>query len=121
MALPGIADADLRRLAEWFRHESLTGDIDTSLFYLSTHTYVLKCDGKVILIDSCNGNHKQRVVPFANMLDTPYLERLAAKGVRPEDVDIVMCTHLHADHVGWNTRLEDGRWVPTFPNARYIF
>ena len=55
------------------------------------------------------------------MLDTPYLERLTAAGARPEQIDIVMCTHLHVDHVGWNTRLENGRWVPTFPNARYVF
>src|SRR5205085_10965787 len=50
-----------------------------------------------------------------------FLPRLAEAGVRPEDVDYVMCTHLHSDHVGWNTRLRDGRWVPTFPNAQYIF
>ena len=55
------------------------------------------------------------------MLNTRYLDRLAAIGVRPEDVDYVLCTHLHVDHVGWNTRLENGRWVPTFPNARYVF
>ena len=55
------------------------------------------------------------------MLDIPFLERLRAVGVAPEDIDIVLCTHLHADHVGWNTKLENGRWVPTFPNARYLF
>ena len=49
-----------------------------------------------------------------------YLKRLAETGVRPQDVDYVMCTHMHTDHVGWNTRLENGRWVPTFPNARYV-
>ncbi len=121
MALPGIGDADLARLARWFQHDSLTAEVETSLFYLNVHSYVLHCDGKVIVIDSCNGNHKQRSVPFAHMLDTPYLANLAAQGVRPEDVDMVMCTHLHADHVGWNTRLDNGQWVPTFPNARYIF
>jgi glyoxylase-like metal-dependent hydrolase (beta-lactamase superfamily II) len=55
------------------------------------------------------------------MQQTPYLENLAAQGFRPEDIHMVLCTHLHFDHVGWNTRLENGRWVPTFPNARYIF
>jgi glyoxylase-like metal-dependent hydrolase (beta-lactamase superfamily II) len=53
-------------------------------------------------------------------MNTPYLDRLKAVGVAPEDVDVVLCTHLHADHVGWNTRLENGRWVPAFPNARYV-
>ena len=55
------------------------------------------------------------------MLDTPYPQRLRAAGIEPEEVDVVFCTHLHVDHVGWNTRLADGRWVPTFPNARYLF
>jgi glyoxylase-like metal-dependent hydrolase (beta-lactamase superfamily II) len=55
------------------------------------------------------------------MLNEPYLERLAAAGARPEDIDMVMCTHLHHDHVGWNTMQRDGKWVPTFPNARYVF
>jgi glyoxylase-like metal-dependent hydrolase (beta-lactamase superfamily II) len=59
--------------------------------------------------------------PFWNMLNTPYLDRLAAAGARADEIDLVMCTHLHHDHVGWNTQLRDGRWVPTFPNARYVF
>ena len=59
--------------------------------------------------------------PFWSMLKTPYLERLAAAGARPDEIDLVMCTHLHHDHVGWNTQQKDGRWVPTFPNARYVF
>jgi len=54
------------------------------------------------------------------MLNVPYLERLAAVGAHPHEIDMVMCTHLHHDHVGWNTKLENGRWVPTFPNARYV-
>ena len=87
----------------------------------SFHTWVLRVDGKTILIDTCSGNHKERPGwPIFHMLDHPYLERLKAAGIEPEDVDVVMCTHLHADHVGWNTRLENGRWVPTFPNARYL-
>ncbi|MFY7958758.1 MAG: MBL fold metallo-hydrolase [Elsteraceae bacterium] len=78
----------------------------------------------IILIDTGCGNHKPRALPLFqrfHMLDLPYLDNLAAHGVRPEQVDLVICTHLHIDHVGWNTRLVDGRWVPTFPNARYIF
>jgi len=55
------------------------------------------------------------------MLRTGFLEDLRAAGVAPEAVDVVICTHLHVDHVGWNTRLADGRWVPTFPRARYLF
>ena len=55
-----------------------------------------------------------------NRKNWPYLANLAAAGFMPEDIDYVLCTHLHADHVGWNTRLVGGRWVPTFPNARYL-
>jgi glyoxylase-like metal-dependent hydrolase (beta-lactamase superfamily II) len=75
-----------------------------------------------ILIDACCGNDRVRATrPWWSMLKTPYLERLAAAGARPEEIDLVMCTHLHHDHVGWNTQLRDGKWVPTFPNARYVF
>jgi glyoxylase-like metal-dependent hydrolase (beta-lactamase superfamily II) len=89
--------------------------------YMSFHSYVIRTRHHTILVDACNGNHKSRPsMPAWNDLDTPYLANLAAIGVRPEDIDIVLCTHLHADHVGWNTRLENGHWVPTFPRARYL-
>ena len=97
-------------------------DPDSGYLRLSVHSWLLTVNGKRILIDACVGNHKPRPKrPKWSMLNTPYLERLAAAGVRPEQIDLVMCTHLHVDHVGWNTRLENGRWVPTFPNARYVF
>src|SRR5262249_14996882 len=75
-----------------------------------------------VLLDSCGGNHKERPgFPRFHQLQTPFLQRLRAAGVAPDQIDIVLCTHLHADHVGWNTILVDGRWVPTFSNARYLF
>jgi glyoxylase-like metal-dependent hydrolase (beta-lactamase superfamily II) len=96
-------------------------DAAQGLIKLSVHSWLLQVGNKKFLIDACCGNHKRRPTrPFWNMLDTPYLERLAAAGARPQDIDYVMCTHLHHDHVGWNTQLRDGRWVPTFPNARYV-
>jgi glyoxylase-like metal-dependent hydrolase (beta-lactamase superfamily II) len=74
-----------------------------------------------ILVDTCVGDHKERQRPSWHMTSSgAYLHRLAAAGVAPEEVDYVMCTHMHTDHVGWNTRLDNGRWVPTFPNAQYI-
>lgn len=89
---------------------------------MSFHSYVLRTARHVILVDGCVGNGKERPArPGWHRQELPYLERLAAAGVRPEEVDFVFCTHLHADHVGWNTRLRDGRWVPTFPNAIYLF
>ena len=88
---------------------------------LSIHSWLLKLGGKTILIDTCVGNHKSRKHrPFWDNLDTPYLERLAAAGAKPDDIDLVMCTHLHFDYVGWNTCLKDGSWVSTFPKARYL-
>jgi len=88
----------------------------------SIHSWLIRTGRHTILLDSCAGNHKNRP-GFArfHQLDTPFLQRLRAAGVEPEEIDIVLCTHLHTDHVGWNTRLVDGRWVPTFPNAKYLF
>jgi glyoxylase-like metal-dependent hydrolase (beta-lactamase superfamily II) len=90
-------------------------------FDLISQSWILHVDGRVVVIDPCTGNGRNFPnFPPAHMLDTPYIERFASTGVRPEDVDFVFCTHLHMDHCGWNTTLRDGRYVPTFPNARYI-
>ena len=87
----------------------------------SFHSFIVKTGRHTILIDSCLGNDKERPTrPQFHRLRTPFLADLASAGVRARDVDYVMCTHLHWDHVGWNTRLENGRWVPTFPKARYV-
>ncbi|MFN8643556.1 MAG: MBL fold metallo-hydrolase [Candidatus Binatia bacterium] len=95
--------------------------LDTLAALLSVHTWVVRTPRSVILVDTCSGNHKDRPnMPGMHRLQTPYLERLAAAGVAPEDVDFVVSTHLHVDHVGFNTTLRDGRWVPTFPNATYV-
>src|SRR6201990_2982708 len=90
---------------------------------LCVQSFVIQTPHHNILIDSCVGNHKPRPArPFWNMMNTDRFEKgLAAAGVAVNDIDYVMCTHLHVDHVGWNTRLENGRWVPTFPKARYLF
>jgi glyoxylase-like metal-dependent hydrolase (beta-lactamase superfamily II) len=88
---------------------------------MSYHCYVVKTDRYTLLIDTSCGNDKDRATrPEFSHLNTDFLGALAEAGVAPEQVDYVMCTHLHWDHVGWNTRLLDGRWVPTFPNAKYI-
>jgi glyoxylase-like metal-dependent hydrolase (beta-lactamase superfamily II) len=89
---------------------------------INVQSYILRTPRYTILVDACVGNDKPRPArPMWNMMNNPWLDDLAAAGVKPEEVDFVMCTHLHVDHVGWNTRLVDGRWVPTFPNAKYIF
>jgi glyoxylase-like metal-dependent hydrolase (beta-lactamase superfamily II) len=90
-------------------------------FLMSIHAFVVRAPGLVLLVDTCVGNDKPRQNPTWSMMQTAFLADLAAIGVTPEAVDLVLCTHLHVDHVGWNTRRIDGRWVPTFPRARYLF
>jgi glyoxylase-like metal-dependent hydrolase (beta-lactamase superfamily II) len=89
---------------------------------MCVQSFVVKTPHHNILIDSCVGNHKPRPTrPFWHMMNSDRFETsLAAAGLGVADIDYVMCTHLHVDHVGWNTRLENGRWVPTFPKARYV-
>jgi glyoxylase-like metal-dependent hydrolase (beta-lactamase superfamily II) len=96
--------------------------VERDALVFSMHSWVVKTGRHTVLIDTCIGNDKDRM-PRAHwhQLNTPFLDRLRTSGTAPEAVDYVMCTHMHADHVGWNTRLTDGRWVPTFPNARYLF
>ncbi len=97
-------------------------DRRTNRLIMSFHSIVVRTGHSTILIDTCVGNDKERPsLPEWHLQNRPFLRTLARQGVNPQDVDYVMCTHLHADHVGWNTRLRDGRWVPTFPNAEYIF
>jgi glyoxylase-like metal-dependent hydrolase (beta-lactamase superfamily II) len=121
LIMPQITAADLAHLATWYTDDSLAPTPAKSAFMMSMHSYVLRVGGRTILIDACNGNDKRRAIPDVNMAQTPYLENLAALGLTPDNIDVVLCTHLHFDHVGWNTRLENGKWVPTFANARYLF
>jgi glyoxylase-like metal-dependent hydrolase (beta-lactamase superfamily II) len=102
-------------------HPEMLSD-DGQTLIMSVHSWLVRIDGLVVLVDTGIGNGKSR--PFNRVFDqlhTGYLQRLANAGVRPDDVDLVLLTHLHVDHVGWNTRLVDGRWQPTFPNARYVY
>lgn len=85
------------------------------------HALVIDGGGRRIIVDTCIGNDKERHNPGWAHLQGPFLDDLTAAGYPPESIDTVICTHLHVDHVGWNTKLVDGRWVPTFPNARYLF
>jgi glyoxylase-like metal-dependent hydrolase (beta-lactamase superfamily II) len=96
-------------------------DRNTGTLTKSIHTWLVRLSGHNILVDTGVGNGKTLpATPQFGHLDLPYLDRLAAAGVQPEDVDFVLMTHVHMDHVGWNTRYDDGHWVPTFPNAKYI-
>jgi glyoxylase-like metal-dependent hydrolase (beta-lactamase superfamily II) len=87
----------------------------------SIHCFVIESAGRRIAVDTCIGNDKPRALAAWNRRQGTFLQDLADAGFPPESIDTVLCTHLHVDHVGWNTRWVDGRWVPTFPNARYLF
>lgn len=117
-----LPDADLDALAPhraWLEPYFLTPD---DHIIHSFHSFVIRTPKLTAVVDTCIGNDKHRPdYPNFHMRSGPFLDDLARAGVRPEEVDFVMCTHLHVDHVGWNTRLADGRWVPTFPNAKYLF
>jgi glyoxylase-like metal-dependent hydrolase (beta-lactamase superfamily II) len=94
---------------------------DDGTLPLSIHALVLESQGQVIMVDTCVGERPVPGFDAMSFMNLGFLSTLAAAGYTPDDIDIVLCTHLHFDHVGWNTHLVDGKWVPTFPNARYLF
>ena len=96
-------------------------DADSRQLVFANRGWLLRTPRSNILIEACNGNDKERPTwPRGHHRDTPWLTRLQEAGCMPEDIDYVLCSHLHVDHVGWFTRLVDGRWTPTFPKARYL-
>ncbi len=118
--LPGLQPEVLAENRSWLAPTGL--DPNGKLIFCF-QSYVVRTPHHTILIDSCVGNHKDRpAFPAMHMKsDETYMRALASVGLSVDDIDFVMCTHLHFDHVGWNTRLADGHWVPTFPKARYLF
>jgi glyoxylase-like metal-dependent hydrolase (beta-lactamase superfamily II) len=119
--LPALTPDVLAENRAWMKAAKAIDDTDTLI--LCFQSYVIRAPHHTILVDSCIGNDKPRPLrPKWNMkTDDTYLRGLAGAGFSVDDIDFVMCTHLHVDHVGWNTRLNNGRWVPTFPKARYVF
>lgn len=105
------------------RHGWLVPDYadDRGMLHFRIQALVLEAAGRTILVDPCIGNGKKRALPFWNDQQWPFLDRLAEAGVAPADVGEVVHTHLHLDHVGWDSRKVDGAWVPTFPDARYLY
>jgi glyoxylase-like metal-dependent hydrolase (beta-lactamase superfamily II) len=117
--IPDFDFAAVEPHMDWFAPNHF--DPVTGRLVISMHSWLIRTPQHTILIDTCVGDHTHMpALPAYHMKEFPWLKNLAAAGVQPEEVDFVLCTHLHSDHVGWNTRLEDGRHVPTFPNARYV-
>ncbi len=117
-----FADATRETLAphaHWLAPHFYTPD--TNRIRMAIQTMVVRTPHHTILVDTCLGNHKHRAYEGWHLRNGPFLADLGRAGVRPEDVNYVICTHLHVDHVGWNTRLVNGKWIPTFPKAQYLF
>ena len=111
---PSVASAHLRAMEPFLYAPA------SDLLVITYQTLVVRTPHHTILIDTCTGEDKGLPAPF-DFPKQPWLDGFAGHGLSFADIDFVFCTHLHVDHVGWNTRLVDGRWVPTFPNAKYIF
>ncbi|MEV5596503.1 MBL fold metallo-hydrolase [Streptomyces sp. NPDC052496] len=116
---PDLPERVWKDNASWISPDFM--DARTRVVRSAVQTWLLRSEGKNILVDTGVGNHKERpYAPVWSRLDTGFLAGLARAGVAPEDVDVVINTHLHVDHVGWNTYLDGRNWVPTFPNATYL-
>lgn len=111
------ATKEVVRAIDWLHPHFIDAD---GRLVMSIHALIVESRGRRIMVDTCLGNDKERAIPGWNMRSGPFLEDIAAAGHPRESIDAVLCTHLHVDHVGWNTMKLDGRWVPTFPNARYL-
>jgi glyoxylase-like metal-dependent hydrolase (beta-lactamase superfamily II) len=114
--LPQATAAELRKSSWLYPH--FVGEDNT--LKLSIHALLVEAPGLRLVVDTCIGNDRPRSITGGQPLATPFLQHLAEAGWSREGVDAVVCTHLHVDHVGWNTMLEGGKWVPTFPRARYL-
>jgi len=113
---PNVSEEDWRGHLDWLQPGF--ADAEGNLV-LSVHGLVVESQGRTILVDTCMGPHQVEGIPSPE--HSPFLENLEAAGFPLDSIDVVLCTHMHFDHVGWNTREVDGRWVPTFPRARYLF
>ncbi|HWE16207.1 MAG TPA: MBL fold metallo-hydrolase [Hyphomicrobiaceae bacterium] len=118
---PTLTPALLEENLTWMQPDYI--DPATGKLVICVQSYLVRTRHHNILIDACVGNHKSRPTRpvWDKMVSDQYEKSLAATGLSVGDIDYVMCTHLHIDHVGWNTRLDNGRWVPTFPKAKYLF
>jgi glyoxylase-like metal-dependent hydrolase (beta-lactamase superfamily II) len=119
--LPNLTPQMLEESRSWMTEQKALDPQD--LLVLCFQAYIVRTGRHIILVDSCIGNDKDRPArPVWNMkTDSVFMDGLKEVGLTVNDIDFVLCTHLHVDHVGWNTRLENGRWVPTFPKAKYLF
>ena len=115
--MQGATPAELRKMAWLYPHFV---SADDTILNMSVHALLVEAPGLRLVVDTCVGNDRPREITGGEPMSTPFLERLLEAGWSRDSVDTVICTHLHVDHVGWNTMLDNGKWVPTFPKARYL-
>ncbi len=112
------ATPDVVKKVKWLFPHFVTPE---GMLSMSIHSLIVDTPGATLIVDTCIGNGRNRdPLEVMSRLSTSYLEDMIAAGYKPDGVDYVLCTHLHLDHVGWNTHLVNGKWVPTFPNASYL-
>lgn len=116
--LATATDDSINSAREWLEPHFLRPD---NVMFIGTQSFIVRTPQHTILIDACVGNDKPRANGDFDRMQTSYLDKMAKLGFTPADFDTVIITHFHLDHVGWCTRLIEGQWVPTFPNARYVF
>jgi glyoxylase-like metal-dependent hydrolase (beta-lactamase superfamily II) len=114
--IPDATPESCARFADWLPSQFLCPEG----LQLTIQCFLVESQGRRIVVDTCIGNGKRRNNPRLDRLNRPFLKWFEQVAGQPESVDLVLCTHLHSDHVGWNTLWHDQRWVPTFPNARYL-
>jgi glyoxylase-like metal-dependent hydrolase (beta-lactamase superfamily II) len=115
--LPDATLENIQKAGEWLRPHFAD---ENGRVRMSIHAFLIESAGKRIIVDTCIGNDKQRGFLGWNMLQTSFLSDLEKGGFPRDSINLVLCTHLHVDHVGWNTMLVEGRWMPTFTSARYL-
>lgn len=116
---PGIQPADFAPHLPWLQPHFYNAETDR--LRMPIQSFIVRTPHHTVIVDTCLGNDKSLLTEGWGKRQGPYLDDLKAAGVTPDQVDLVLCTHLHTDHAGWNTRLVNGRWEPTFPNASYVF
>lgn len=115
--IPNATPENVRKEADWLYP---TFSDENGKLRMSIHALILESQGKRIIVDTCIGNEKVRSNPAWSNLKTPFIDDLEKAGFARDEIDHVVCTHLHVDHVGWNTTLKNGKWVPTFGGAQYL-
>lgn len=115
---PQADEASIDRHRSWLAPHFID---DNNTFSLAVQAFIIEVNELRVVVDTCLGEHETQAAAMLANTSDDFLAKMSGAGYPPESITHVLCTHLHVDHIGWNTKLEKGQWVPTFPNARYLF